>query len=152
MMLRRVRRLFGFAVVIALCPAFFFGQEKMGTRQDVEKRLNSTANPKSNTALDNVVKTLFAAHTFEEVALSPDGKKIAWVEAVHTKTSSVPAGATVIYVKTLESKAPAKRISAGVADSLHEEGSPAWSPDSQRIAFLSDAAKKGQQQLYVTAA
>src|SRR5690349_11059833 len=151
-MLSRARRLFGFAGVIALWPALLLGQETTGTQQQVEKRLKSTADVKSNTALDNVVKTLFAAHTFEEVALSPDGRKIAWVEAVHTKTSSLPAGATVIYVKTLESKAPAKRISAGLADALHEEGSPAWSPDSKRIAFLSDATKKGQEQLYVTSA
>src|SRR5690242_21865145 len=68
-------------------------QEKTGTKQDVEKRLKSNANPAASSALDNVVKTLFAAHTFEEVALSPDAKRIAWVEAVHTKTGSVPAGA-----------------------------------------------------------
>src|SRR5229473_2892547 len=49
-----------------------------------------------------------------------------------------------------QAAAPPRRISAGVADSLHAEGSVAWSPDSQEIAFLSDAAKKGQLQLYVT--
>src|SRR5256886_12250164 len=99
--------------------------------------------------LDDVLKTLFAAHTFEQVALSPDGNSIAWVEAVHTKTGTVPAGATVIYLKNLKSNAPPKRISAGVADALHAEGGVAWSPDSQRLAFLSDAAKKGQLQLYI---
>jgi dipeptidyl aminopeptidase/acylaminoacyl peptidase len=129
-----------------------FAQDTTGTEQDVEKRLKSAANPKSAAPFDNVLRTLFAAHTFEQVALSPDAKKVGWVEAVHTKTGSVPAGATVIYVKTLDSPAPPKRISAGSADSLHAEGSVAWSPDSQRLAFLSDAAKKGQQQLYVAGA
>jgi len=129
-----------------------FAQEKTGTKQDIERRLQSAANPKSAAPLDNVIKTLFAAHTFEQVALSPNGKKVAWVEAVHTKTGSVPAGATVIYVKALHSSAPPKRISAGSGDSLHAEGSVAWSPDSQRLGFLSDAGKRGQQQLYVAGA
>ena len=32
----------------------------------------------------------------------------------------------------------------------HAEGSVAWAPDSQRIAFLSDAEKAGQLQLYIS--
>jgi dipeptidyl aminopeptidase/acylaminoacyl peptidase len=126
-------------------------QENTGTKQEVERRLKAAQKPQA-TSLDTVVNTLFAARTFEQVALSPDGNSIAWVEAVHSKTGVV-SGSTVIYVKNLKSPAAApRRVSAGVADSLHAEGSVAWSPDSQRIAFLSDAAKKGQQQLYVTAA
>ena len=125
-------------------------QEKPGTTQDVEKRLKSVEKPKAATGapLDDVVKTLFAAHTFEQVALSPDGNSIAWVESVHTKTG-VLSGSSVIYVKSLKNGGAPKRIKAGVADSLHSEGSVAWSPDSQRLAFLSDAAKSGQLQLYI---
>jgi len=148
----RTCRLFILVLALSSLASSSFAQDKTGTKQDVEKRLKSAANPKSTAPLDSVIKTLFAAHTFEQVALAPDGKKVAWVEAVHTKTGSVPAGATVIYVKVLNSSAPPRRIGAGAADSLHTEGGVAWSPDSQRLAFLSDAAKKGQLQLYVTAA
>jgi dipeptidyl aminopeptidase/acylaminoacyl peptidase len=95
------------------------------------------------------LRTLFAAHTFQQAAVSPDGNSVAWVEDIHSK-NGVISGSTVIYVKNLKATAPPRRISAGVADSLHAEGSVAWSPDSQEIAFLSDAAKKGQLQLYVT--
>jgi dipeptidyl aminopeptidase/acylaminoacyl peptidase len=70
------------------------------------------------------------------------------VEDIHSK-NGVVSGSTVIYVKSLKAGAAPRRISAGVADSLHAEGSVAWSPDSQKVAFLSDAAKKGQLQLYV---
>src|SRR6202171_2084155 len=128
-----------------------FGQEKAGTRQDVEKRLKAAERPKAATPLDTVVNTLFAAHTFEQVALSPDGNSIAWVETVHTKRGTF-SGASVIYVKNLKSGAPPRRIGAGVADSFHAEGGVAWSPDSHRLAFLSDASKKGQQQLYEVSA
>jgi dipeptidyl aminopeptidase/acylaminoacyl peptidase len=127
-----------------------FAQEKTGTKQDVEKRLKAAQKPQAATPLDNVVKTLFAAHTFQQAALSPDGNSVAWVEDIHSK-NGVVSGSTVIYVKSLKAAAaPPRRISAGVADSLHAEGSVAWSPDSQKVAFLSDAAKKGQLQLYVT--
>src|SRR3984893_7781351 len=126
-----------------------FAQETTGTKQDVEKRLKAAQKPQAATPLDNVVKTLFAAHTFQQAALSPDGNSVAWVEDIHSK-NGVVSGSTVIYVKSLKASAPPRRIGAGVADSLHAEGSVAWSPDSQKIAFLSDAAKKGQLQLYVT--
>jgi dipeptidyl aminopeptidase/acylaminoacyl peptidase len=132
-----------------LAPSHSFAQEKTGTKQDVERRLQSAQKPQSGAPLDTVVKTLFAAHTFQQAAVSPDGNSVAWVEDVHSK-NGVISGSTVIYVKNLKTPAPPRRIGAGVADSLHAEGSVAWSPDSQKIAFLSDAAKKGQLQLYVT--
>jgi dipeptidyl aminopeptidase/acylaminoacyl peptidase len=142
------------ATLLAIPLAFLvasrsFAQEKSGTTQDVEKRLKAGQKPQANTSLDNVLKSLFAAHTFQQAAVSPDGNSIAWVEDVHSK-NGVVSGSTVIYVKNLKGTAPQRRISAGVGDSLHAESDVAWSPDSQRIAFLSDAAKKGQLQLYVT--
>src|ERR1700737_4422275 len=132
-----------------LASSHSFAQEKTGTKQDVEKRLKAAQKSQAGTPLDNVVKTLFAAHTFQEVAVCPDENSVAWVEDIHSK-NGVVSGSTVIYVKNLKAPAPPRRIGAGVADSLHAEGSVAWSPDSQKIAFLSDAAKKGQLQLYVT--
>ena len=132
-----------------LASSHSFAQEKTGTKQDVEKRLKAAQKPEAGRPLDNVVKTLFAAHTFQQAAVSPNGNSVAWVEDVHSK-NGVISGSTVIYVKNLKAAAPPRRIGAGVADSLHAEGSVAWSPDSQKIAFLSDAAKKGQLQLYVT--
>ena len=132
-----------------LAPSRSSAQEKTGTTQEVEKRLKAAQKPHGVTPLDNVVATLFAAHTFQQAAISPDGNSVAWVEEVHSK-NGVVSGSTVIYVKNLKSGAPPRRIGAGVADSLHAESDVAWSPDSQKIAFLSDAAKKGQSQLYVT--
>src|SRR5216684_8111330 len=128
-----------------------FAQEKTGTAQDVGKRLKAAQKPHGATPLDNVISTLFATHNFKQAAISPDGNSVAWVEEVHSKNGAI-SGSTVIYVKNLKSGAPPRRIGAGVADSLHAESDVAWSPDSQKIAFLSDAAKKGQLQLYVTSA
>jgi len=142
------------ATLLAIPLAFLvasrsLAQEKSGTTQDVEKRLRAGQKPQASAPLDNVLKTLFAAHTFQQAAVSPDGNSIAWVEDVHSK-NGVISGSTVIYVKALKSATPPRRISAGLGDSLHAESDVAWSPDSQKLAFLSDAAKKGQLQLYIT--
>ena len=146
------RRLAALALALTF-SVIAHAQETTGTKQDVEKRLKAAEKPQSSGRLDDVVKTLFAAHTFEQVALAPDGNSIAWVEAVHPKNNRVVVGSSsVIYVQNLKSAAPPRRVSAGVADALHSETGVAWSPDSQRIAFLSDAAKKDQLQLYVASA
>src|ERR1700756_4343447 len=149
-MILRVRSAVVVAIlVLAVALSHTFAQDTTGSKQDVERRLKAAQKPQASTPLDSVISTLFAAHTFEQVALAPDGNSIAWVEAVHSKKGA-GAGSTVIYVKNLKSGAPPRRIGAGAADSLHAESDIAWSPDGQKLAFLSDAAKKGQLQLYVT--
>jgi len=123
-------------------------QQTSGTKKSAETRLKAVAKPKASAPAQDVINTLSATHRFEQTAISPDSEKVAWVEDVITKRG-VSTGNSVIYVTDLESKTPPKRISAGVADAIHAEGSVAWSPDSKRLAFLSDAAKAGQLQLYV---
>ena len=102
-----------------------------------------TASRKSNPALDKAIQTLFADKTFEQTAISPDGKQVAWVERLSP-------GQTAIYVSPVQGGTP-RRVTAAAAGGRHSEDSVAWSPDSKRIAFLSDAVSAGQQQLYVTA-
>jgi dipeptidyl aminopeptidase/acylaminoacyl peptidase len=123
-------------------------QQASGSKQSAEARLKAVAKPKASGPAQDVIDTLSATHRFEQTAISPDGKKVAWVEDIITKRG-VSTGDTVIYVADIGAKNPPKRISAAVADALHAEGSVAWSPDSKRLAFLSDAAKAGQLQLYV---
>jgi dipeptidyl aminopeptidase/acylaminoacyl peptidase len=124
------------------------GQEKMETKQPINARPKAPEKQKTVTPFSDVIRTLFAARTFEQAAISPDGKKVAWVEPV-IKKNGTPTGDTVIYTADSDGRTPPKRIGAGIADAIYVEGSVAWSPDSQKIAFLSDAVKKGQQQLYV---
>jgi dipeptidyl aminopeptidase/acylaminoacyl peptidase len=124
-------------------------QEKVETKEAVKARPKGTQKQKEGGPYREAAKTLFGARVFKQTAISPDGKKVAWVEEVATKYR-VPTGDTVIYVADSEGKGPAKRIGAGVGDAIYAEGSVAWSPDNQRIAFLSDVVRKGQLQLYVS--
>ncbi len=83
-------------------------------------------------------------HEFREVAISPDGGKVAWVESAPGKNESELPSLSV-YVKDLhDTGTGAKRISdpASMTQGL------AWSHDG-RLAFLSDADSHGQMQLYV---
>src|ERR1700676_3211646 len=124
---------------------------KAGTKQAVEARLKAVEHAKPAGAtgpIHEVEKTLFATRRFEQAVISPDGKRVAWVETLIGKDGA-PSGNTAIYVLRLESTAPPKRLKAGVGPGDHEEGNVAWSPDSKRVAFLSDVGKAGQRQLYV---
>src|SRR6202790_1562221 len=127
-------------------------QKETSTKQEVEKRLKAAEKPESAKPLDAVVKTLFAAHRFEQVAISPDGTTVTWVETLVDKDGT-PTGNTAIRLKGLTNgAAAARRVSAGTTPAAHAEGNVAWSPDSKKIAFLSDVTKKGQLQLYVVGA
>lgn len=102
-----------------------------------------------NTALQDVIRTLFGAHNFDQAAMAPDGQHVAWVEELVDK-NGVPDGNSAIYVSENKAQASPRRITAGTGGNAFAEGKVAWSPDSKRLAFLSDAGKSGQQQLYVT--
>ncbi len=150
----RARLAFAASLVLILCafrpaPAQdSTPQQTSGTKQSAEARLKAAAKPQASGLAQDAINTLSATHRFEQAAISPDGKKVAWVEDVITKRR-VATGDTVIYVAEIGGKNPPKRIGAGVADAIHAEASVAWSPDSKKLAFLSDAAKAGQLQLYI---
>jgi dipeptidyl aminopeptidase/acylaminoacyl peptidase len=153
------RTLFSFVFSACICTApNLFAQSNAKSKTAVRSRLKPTALAKPAapaTPLDSVIDALYAAHTFEQVTISPDAKKIAWVETLVGK-DGVPDGNTAIYLSGLESGESPTRISAAppaagqsAKFSPHAEGSIAWSPDSGKLAFLSDATKPGQLQLYV---
>jgi dipeptidyl aminopeptidase/acylaminoacyl peptidase len=122
-------------------------RETTGTRIDVEKRLKAAEKPKTIVP-GKTSDAIEATHRFEQAAISPDSTKVAWTEALKEKDGA-DSGKSAIYVKNLESEAEPVRITADPAGAKHVEGNLAWSPDSKRLAFLSDAIKKDQLQLYV---
>lgn len=102
----------------------------------------------SNAALQDVIRTLFGAHDFQQTAIAPDGQHVAWVEKLVDK-NGVPDGTSSIYVTDLKAQGKPRRITAAINGNNYAEGPIAWSPDSKRLAFLSDAGRPGRQQLYV---
>ncbi len=121
-----MRRLF-FAVLLLALPLSTFAQ-------------------KADTAasVDNVLRSLSSVRAFQQAAISPDGKQVAWVQSERHEARR----GTAIFVVDLAAPTRPRRISA-VPNGNASDGQVAWSPDSKQIAFLSDGGSGGQQQLYV---
>jgi dipeptidyl aminopeptidase/acylaminoacyl peptidase len=94
-------------------------------------------------SLDTLLDSVAGAHGIRQVAISPDGQRVAWVES----TGASPHG---IFVCSLAAPASTRRrITAGTGEEASEEHAIAWSPDSRQLAFLSNAQTSDQLQLYV---
>ena len=107
----------------------------------------------TSTALANPKETidlLFAVKNIEETALAPDGRRLAWVEKQHNQDRTESRN-SFIYVLD-DAGAVARRVSAGDGKALHAEKHVSWSPEGARLAFLSDAEKEKQLQLYIAPA
>jgi len=125
-------------------------QEKEASKQAVEKRLRDVEKEKYSLSLEKAIAALAEAGSFDQVALSPDGKKVAWVQELRDPRG-VETGNSTILAAPIDGKAPARRITAA-SRAPHAESDLAWAPDGRRIAFLSDAEKSGQLQLYLEGA
>jgi len=102
----------------------------------------------ANPGVDQVIDSLLGVRDLAAVAMAPDGKRLAWVENLRQKSGAATAN-SVISVVELESSSAPRRVTAGSGSAVYAEHDVSWSPDSKRLAFLSDAAKPGQLELYV---
>jgi dipeptidyl aminopeptidase/acylaminoacyl peptidase len=105
--------------------------------------------PSTQAAKDPALERLAQVRGFTETAISPDGRRVAWIKMRGGKYTADRA--PVIAIAELGSPEPAVRQvtvgeEAGTARGL------AWSSDSRRLAFLADAAKSGLVQLHVVPA
>jgi dipeptidyl aminopeptidase/acylaminoacyl peptidase len=95
-----------------------------------------------------------AVRSFDQVAISPDGNRGAWVQS-SASASAVNAtaeltGGTTIYVQDLRSPgSKPRRISVSADNQDASEDTLAWSPDSKHLAFLSDVGGDGQSNFFV---
>jgi dipeptidyl aminopeptidase/acylaminoacyl peptidase len=147
------RRVLAQLLLATVCfTAVAVAQEKATSKQAVERRLKQVEKDKASPAIESAIQSLAAAGRFSNVALSPDGKKVAWVEELRDKDGAA-SGNSAISATTIDGKAPVRKITvSALAGAPRAESDITWSPDSRRIAFLSDAQKPGQLQLYLEGA
>ena len=113
--------------------------------------LSAIAQPDTRPGMATLLSGVQAVTYYEETAISPDHRKIAWVQTVPPAADS--GSGSAIYLQTLDGKSPPSRVSAqkqaAQDGSTGTENALAWSPDSGSLAFLSDADSPGQAELYV---
>jgi len=76
-----------------------------------------------------------------DVALSPDGANLAWVQSTAATTSKQT------YTRETSGNAPAKLVKLPITGA-RTDFDLAWSPDSKTLAFFSSAGERDQRQLW----
>ncbi len=88
--------------------------------------------------IESVLSSLNRGRTVNEVAISPDGKRLAWVEG--------PRGGGAIEVAPIDDWKKSRRVTAAQKPvDACRENQIAWAPDSKALAFFSDCAAPGDQ-------
>ncbi len=94
--------------------------------------------PVDRARLDQVLRGLNRGRAAAQVAVSPDGKRVAWVEG--------PRDGGSVMVAPLDDLKQAERVSAAAKpDQRCQESDIAWEPDAKGLAFFSDCAQPGEQ-------
>ncbi len=95
--------------------------------------------------VEEVLRGLNRGRGFGQVAISPDGSKLAWIEGGR--------GGSEIRVASPNDLNKSERVTAATGSDQHcREGEFAWAPDSKSLAFFSDCANSADHQvdLYIS--
>jgi dipeptidyl aminopeptidase/acylaminoacyl peptidase len=95
-------------------------------------------------SIEEMLKNLNRGRGINEVAVSPDGKRLAWTEGSR--------GEEEIQLAQMDDLRKAVRITAAAKPSQHcHDSEIVWAPDSKALAFFSDCAEPGgQADLYLS--
>jgi dipeptidyl aminopeptidase/acylaminoacyl peptidase len=93
-----------------------------------------------------LLSTVSATTQYRETAISPDGRYLAWIANLRNPDHTDSRNSEIFLLDLSKPRATAQKISQSKP---HAEHSIAWSPDSRQFAFLSDADKPGQLELYI---
>src|SRR5438034_2378345 len=79
---------------------------------------------------------------YGDIALSPDGTHVAWVQSTAATTSKQT------YIRETSGNSPAMMIKIPTTGE-RTDFDPAWSPDSKTLAMFSSGDEKKQRQLWL---
>lgn len=106
------------------------------------------ATPESQPIIENALRPLFFVQEYGQVAISPNGKLLAWLEMQTDKQGGITTYQNIYFGETNNTKKPIQIVVNGKKGHFNNNGI-SWSPDNNQFAFLSDAEQPGQQQLYI---
>src|SRR5216117_2319177 len=93
-------------------------------------------------SMQHLTEQLGKTILYSDVALSPDGVHVAWVQSTAAATS------TQTYISATSGNARAVMVKIPTTGE-RTDFDPAWSPDSKTLAVFSSAGEKGQRQLWM---
>jgi dipeptidyl aminopeptidase/acylaminoacyl peptidase len=94
--------------------------------------------------VDEVLRGLNRGHSVGQVAISPDGKQLAWIAGGR-------GGGEILVAPIGDLKKTQRVTAAAKADQHCAENDLTWEPDSKALAFFSDcASSNGQLDLYLS--
>jgi dipeptidyl aminopeptidase/acylaminoacyl peptidase len=99
-------------------------------------------------SMRDVLTATYRLRDLSGVALSPDGKAVAWEEGFRDPRDVLHSPLYhALYVQRLGGARV--RLTAGSPSKYYDEENPVWSPDGREIAFLSDARSSKQLEVFV---
>jgi dipeptidyl aminopeptidase/acylaminoacyl peptidase len=101
------------------------------------------ASPAKNPRISEIITQLEAVRAPRQTAISPDGQWVAWTVSDKGSGSEVDAA-------PLSNPQAAHRITACTGNDKGSENDIAWSPDSKKLAFLSNCNGDHQESIYLT--
>jgi dipeptidyl aminopeptidase/acylaminoacyl peptidase len=88
--------------------------------------------------IEEILQSLTRGRNVSQVAVSPDGKRLAWIEGAR--------GGGEIRMAPLDDLKKSERVTAASKSDEHcRESEIAWEPDSKALAFFSDCVAPGDQ-------
>jgi dipeptidyl aminopeptidase/acylaminoacyl peptidase len=138
---------------IIACAALIIGSGfHLSLARSQDAHASAAATPEQNALdhagidrahVDNVLRGLNRGQSLGQVAVSPDGKRLAWVQ--------MSKNGVEIRVSPFSDMNRSERVTAAATPDQHcHEGEIVWSPDSKELAFFSDCARPSEQaDLYV---
>jgi dipeptidyl aminopeptidase/acylaminoacyl peptidase len=91
------------------------------------------------------IDDLWALNEIGSIALSPDGRRVAYV--VHTDDKAKNETHSAIWLLHLDEQGGAIGAPRQLTSGMKHDNGPVWSPDSRRLLFLSD--REGGNQLWL---
>jgi dipeptidyl aminopeptidase/acylaminoacyl peptidase len=88
--------------------------------------------------IEDILKGLNRGHSIRSVAVSPDGKRLAWIQGGRQDGE-------ILVAPIGDLSRPTHVTAAKTADDYCREGEMIWQPDSKALAFSSDCAQPGEQ-------